>query len=106
MDLTKDICPATFVKVINEFHDGMVELCLYLLIHLKLAMVYAPTLFTLFLEALLSTVSEHLGAGDFIRTKSDGKLFQLARLKASTNTRNSEFVNYYLQMILLLLHIH
>ena len=43
--------------------------------------------FTLFLAALLSTVSEHLSTGVFIRTRSDGKLFKLARLKASTNTR-------------------
>ena len=40
-----------------------------------------------FLAALLSTVSEHLSTGGFIRTRSDGKLFKLARLKASTKPR-------------------
>ena len=54
---------------------------------LKQGCVLAPTLFTLFLAALLSTVSEHLSTGDFVRTRSDGKLFKLARLKASTRTR-------------------
>ena len=49
--------------------------------------VLAPTLFILFLAALLSTVSEHRSTGAFIRTRSDGKLFKLARLKASTKTR-------------------
>ena len=43
--------------------------------------------FTLFLAAILSTVSEHISTGVFIRTRSDGKLFNLARLKASTKTR-------------------
>ena len=54
---------------------------------LKQGCVLAPTLFTPFLTALLSTVSEHLSAGVFIRTRSDGKLFQLARLKVCTKTR-------------------
>ena len=54
---------------------------------LKQGCVLAPTLFTLFLAALLSTVSEHLSAGAFMHTKSDRKLFQLARLKVSTKTR-------------------
>ena len=54
---------------------------------LRQGCVLAPTLFTLILAALLSTVSEHLSTGGFIRTRSDGKLFKLARLKASTKTR-------------------
>ena len=44
-------------------------------------------MFILFLTALVSTVSEHLSAGAFIRIRSDGKLFQLSRLKASIKTR-------------------
>ena len=47
----------------------------------------APNLFTLFLVALLSTVSEHVSAGVFFRTRSHGKLFKLAKLKASTKTK-------------------
>ena len=54
---------------------------------LKQGCVLAPTLFILFLAALLSTVSEHLSTGVVIRTRSDGKLFKLARLKASTKIR-------------------
>ena len=72
---------------------------------LKQGCVLTPTLFTLFLTALLSTVSEHLSAGVIIRTRSDGKVFQLARLKAH-KLENSAFVNYYLQMIPLSLPIH
>ena len=44
-------------------------------------------LFTLFLAALLPTVSDHLSAGVFIRTRSDGKLFKLARPTASATNR-------------------
>ena len=81
-------CPETFVKIIQEFHDGMAGAVsiggsttdLFEISHgLKQGCVLAPTLFTLFLVTLLSTV--------FIRTRSDGKLFKLARLKASTKTR-------------------
>ena len=35
----------------------------------------------------LSTVSEHLSTAVFIRTRPDGNIFKLARLKASTTTR-------------------
>ena len=106
-------CPETFVKIIQEFHDGMAGAVSiggsttdpFEISHgLKQGCV--PTLFTLFLAALLSTVSEHLSTGVFIRTRSDGKLFKLARLKASTKLENSAFVNYYLQMMLLSLPIH
>ena len=41
----------------------------------------------LFLTALLSTVSEYISAGVFIRTRSDGTVFKLANLKASTQSR-------------------
>ena len=51
-------------------------------------MSWHPTLFTLFLAPLLSTVSERLSARVFIRTGSDGKLlFQLTRQKACTKDR-------------------
>ena len=61
-------CPETFVKIIQEFHDGMTGAVSigdpFGISHgLKQGCVLAPTLFTLFLAALLSTVSEHLSAG-------------------------------------------
>ena len=86
-------CPETFVKIIQEFHDEAVSIGgsttdPFAITHgLKQGCVLATTLFTLFLTVLLSTVSEHLSAGVFIRTRSYGKLFKLARLKASTKTR-------------------
>ena len=58
-------CPETFVKIIQEFHDGMAGAVSigdpFEISHgLKQGCVLAPTLFTLFLAALLPTVSEHL----------------------------------------------
>jgi hypothetical protein len=85
-------CPETFVKIIQEFHDGMAGAVSiggsttdpFEISHgLKQGWGLAPTLITLF----LATVSEHLSTGVFIRTRSDGKLFKLARLKASTKNR-------------------
>ena len=86
-------CPDTFVKIIQEFHDGAVSIIgsttdpFEISYGLKQGCVLAPFLFTLFLAALLSTMSEHLSTGVFIRTRSDGKIFKLARQKASTTTR-------------------
>ena len=47
----------------------------------------APTMCTPFMAALLSIVYEHFSAEGFIRTRFDEILFQLARLKACTKTR-------------------
>lgn len=53
----------------------------------KHSCVLAPTLFTLYLALVLETVESNLSKGVYIRTRSDSKLFNLARLKASTKTR-------------------
>ena len=90
-------CPETFVKLIQEFHDGMAGSVSvggtitdpFEISHgLKQGCVLAPTLFTLFLGAVLSAKSEHLSMGVFIRTRTDGQLFNLARLRANTKTRD------------------
>lgn len=89
-------CPETFVKLIQEFHDGMAGSVSvggtitdpFEISHgLKQGCVLAPTLFTLFLGAVLSAASEHLSMGVFIRTRTEGQLFNLARLRANTKTR-------------------
>ena len=46
----------------------------------------APTLFSLYLTAVLETKNEGLNRGVFIRTRTDGKLFNLVRLRTHTNT--------------------
>ena len=52
----------------------------------KQGCVLAPTLFTLYLGAVLETMSANLASGIYIWTCSDGKLFNLAHLKAETRT--------------------
>ena len=75
-------CPETFVKLIQEFHDGMagsvsiggtITYQCEISHGLKQGCVLAPTLFTLFLGAVLSSASEHLRMGVFIDTRSDGQ---------------------------------
>ena len=48
---------------------------------MKQGCVLAPTLFTIFLAAVLKSMPEELG-DLYIRTRSDGDLFNLRRLKA------------------------
>ena len=64
-----------------------VSACVRMCSRPKARMCLSTYLVHLFQAALLSTMSEHLTAEVFIRTRSGGELFQLARLKASTNTR-------------------
>ena len=75
-------CPEIFVKLVQEFHDGMagsvsvggtITYPFEISHGLKQGCVFAPTLFTLFLGAVLSAVSEHLSIGVFIRTRTDGQ---------------------------------
>ena len=46
----------------------------------------APTLFTLFLTVVLTVLHQEIQEGVYINTRSDGGLFNLARLKAKTKT--------------------
>ena len=52
----------------------------------KQGCVLAPTLFSLYLTAVLETMNAGINGGVFLRTRTDGKLFNLARLRAHTKT--------------------
>ena len=52
----------------------------------KQGCVLAPTLFSIYLTAVQETMNEGLNRGVFIRTRTDGKLFNHARLHAHTKT--------------------
>lgn len=89
-------CPQKLVNIIKEFHNGMKGQVLIggepseaFEVHhgVKQGCVLAPTLFSLFLTAVLDTMKIELNDGIYIRTRSDGKLFNLARLRAKTKTR-------------------
>ena len=88
-------CPESFINVIRQFHDGMTGRVsiggdisdAFPIYHgVKQGCVLAPTLFTLYLGAVLETMSANLANGVYILTCSDGKLFNLACLKAETRT--------------------
>ena len=89
-------CPQKIVNMINLFHDDMTEKVvvgrdissLFNINHgVKQGCVLAPTLFTIYLAAVLETMSLNPKGDVYIRTRTYGKLFNLARLKASTKTK-------------------
>ena len=94
--LRRSGCPDKFVEIIVECHNSMAgavsvggsSIDPFEISHeLMQGCDLAPSLFTLFLAALLSPVSEHLSVRYLIHTRSYGKVFQLARLKESTKAR-------------------
>ena len=89
-------CPEVLIDIVRNFHEGTkgrVNVRTHLSEELEVnhgaeqGCVLASTLFTLFLTAVLLVLREETHEGVFIGTRSDGKLFNLARLKAKTRTR-------------------
>ena len=89
-------CPDHFVELVKQFHEGTIgrvtvgnrESDEIRVNHgTKQGCVLAPTLFTLFLTTVLLQLWQEIHEGVFIRTRAEGKLFNLARLKAKTKTR-------------------
>ena len=60
-----------------EIHSGVKREC-----------VLAPTLFSIFFSMMLSYAFKTSTEGVFLHTRVDGKLFNLARLRAKTNVRH------------------
>ncbi|XP_065056346.1 uncharacterized protein LOC135684641 [Rhopilema esculentum] len=88
-------CPETFIRVLRSFHDGMsANICcgdgcsdsFSVGYGVKQGCVLASTLFTIFLAAVLKSMPEELGDIS-IRTRGEGDLFNLRRLKAKSKTR-------------------
>ena len=90
-------CPDDLVKLVREFHDGMKGRVsiggdisdLFEIKHgVKQGCVLAPTLFALYLAAVLETMAFDLEGGVYIKTRMDGGgLFNLSRLKSERHTR-------------------
>lgn len=89
-------CPDRFINIIRQFHEGTMgrvvvgkqESSSIQMNHgTKQGCVLAPTLFTLFLTIVLEILHQQVDDGIYIRTRSDGKLFNLARLRARTKTQ-------------------
>ena len=88
-------CPQISIRMLRRFHDGLTaSICCgdgcsdpFSVGHgVKQGCVLAPTLFTIFLAAVLKSMPEELG-DLYIRTRSDGHLFILRRLKAKNKTQ-------------------
>ena len=93
-------CPPRLAKIVQEFHDGTKGMVAVggdrseeiMVSHsTKQGCVLAPTLFALYLTVVLMILHQEAEEGIYVRTRIDGKLFNIARLKAKTKT------NYCLQ---------
>jgi len=87
-------CPPKLLAIIKAFHDGMsarvdfdgdLSEAFTVKCGVKQGCVLAPTLFGIFISTLLHIAFPTPG-GIAITTRSSGKLFNLARLKAKTKT--------------------
>ena len=86
-------CPDHLIEMVRLFHDGAEgrvvvggqESERFSITHgTKQGCVLAPTLFSLFLTVVLLKLSREIESRVHITTRSDGRLFNLARLKAKT----------------------
>ena len=84
--LEKIGCPQKLLKVVMSFHEDMKGSVLLVPIKsgVKQGCVLAATLFEIFFSLLLSHAFGESEDGVFLHTRSDGKLFNLSRLRAKT----------------------
>lgn len=94
--LQKIGCPTKLLKMVVSFHDNMSGTVQYdgtssdpfpIKSGVKQGCVLAPTLFGIFFSMLLRYAYSESEDGVFIHTRSDGNLFNLARLRAKTKVR-------------------
>ena len=93
MILAKIGCPPTLLSIVKSFHDNMKGTVLYdgatsdpfnILSGVKQGCVLAPTLFGIFFATLIKHAFGESTEGIYLRTRSDGNLFKLSRLRAKT----------------------
>lgn len=89
-------CPPKLLRMIVSFHEDMQGTVNYdgsssdpfpIRSGVKQGCVLAPTLFGIFFSLLLSYAFKESEDGVYLHTRSDGNLFNLARLRAKTKVR-------------------
>ena len=89
-------CPPTLLSIVRSFHDNMKGTVVHdgsssesfdIRSGVKQGCVLAPTLFGIFFAVLLKQAFGQSTEGIYLHTRSDGKLFNLSRLKAKTKVR-------------------
>ena len=94
--LKKISCPPQLHSIIASLHedmqgvvslDGKTSEPFTIQSVVKQGCILAPTLFGIFFSVLLNHAFRHSTEGIHLHTRSDGKLFNLARLRAKTKVR-------------------
>ena len=94
--LAKIGCPPKLLSIIKSFHDEMKGTVVFdgstskpfnISSGVKQGCVLAPTLFGIFFAVMLKYAFGDSTEGIYLRTRADGKLFNLARLKAKSKTQ-------------------
>ena len=94
--LRKIGCPPRLLQMVTSFHEDMQSTVCFngstseafpVSSGVKQGCVLAPTLFGIFFSMLLQYAFADCEEGIFIRTRADGKLFNIARLRAKTKVR-------------------
>lgn len=91
--LQKIGCPPRLLAIVQSFHENMHSTVVFngatseafqVSSGVKQGCVLAPTLFSIFFSMLLKYAFKDCSEGVYIHTRADGKLFNIARLRAKT----------------------
>ncbi|KAL8591855.1 hypothetical protein ACOMHN_044351 [Nucella lapillus] len=94
--LPKIGCPPRLLSIIRSFHedmkgtvvfDGSTSAAFNIWSGVKQGCILAPTLFGIFFAVMLKQAFGPAAEGIYLRTRSDGKLFNLSRLRAKTKVQ-------------------
>ena len=101
--LSKAGCPQKFIRILRLLHDNMsVTLTangktadpFRVKSGVKQGCVVAPTLFSVFIAAIMHLIKDQLPAGISIAYRMDGGVFNLCRLKARTKIRTTSLIEF------------